>query len=484
MPVFTLGPWLPDQADYQLRGVTVAENVFPSSSGYLPVNAFVSSTNALDARPRGAIRARNKDGAAFEYAGDAAKLYENLSGTWTDRSKVGGYTAGGEERWEFTPWRDKMLATNFSDSPQQITFGGVSFSDLTTAFRARHITVIRDFVVVANTFDTTDGNVPSRVRWSAFNDETDWTVSASTLSDFQDLKTASVNKVLGGEFGVVFQSNSVWRMTFVGAPVVFQFDEVLPGVGLIAPGAVARDGDTAYFLSDIGFIALVNGTQTTPIGAQKVDRFVLDDLDTNHLDRISAVVEPGSRRVLWAYPGSGNTGGRPNKIVVYDPTLDRWSLITEELELLWRSGGESTSIDAISGSIDDLTVSLDSAQFSGSGTLLGVFDQSFRHGFLNGSAKPATIETQELEIHGGARTQLTGFRALIEGGAVTAQVGSRNLQSDPVSFGPVIAPRASGRFPARVNARYHRFRLNLSGEWERAIGVQVERSEARRAGGR
>src|SRR5690606_8482560 len=154
--------------------------------------------------------------------------------------------------WQFVSWKNKVLATNFNDNPQQITFGAGNFSNLTTAFKARHITTIRDFVVVANTSDATDGLVPSRVRWSAFNDETDWTVSPSTLSDFNDLKIAPVIRILGGEYGIICQRNSIWRMTFVGAPIVFQFDEVLPGFGPIATGAIAQDGDLAYFLSDRG----------------------------------------------------------------------------------------------------------------------------------------------------------------------------------------------------------------------------------------
>src|SRR5690606_30942078 len=125
---------------------------------------------------------------------------------------------GDEERWEFAQWKNKCLAVNFSDNPQQIIFGGSEFSDLTSALKARHIAVIRDFVVMANTNDGVDGNVPSRVRWSAFNDETDWTVSASTLAGSNDLKTAEVSRIFGGEFGVIFQPGAVWRMSFVGSP--------------------------------------------------------------------------------------------------------------------------------------------------------------------------------------------------------------------------------------------------------------------------
>lgn len=485
MPVLTFGEWLPDQPAYQNQGVLRAENVFPSASGFLPVPDFTVSTDALDARPLGAIQVRDKDLNVFQFAGNATKLYQNISNVWTDRSKVGGYATASEEVWEFTPWKNKLLATNFTDSPQQITFGASAFSDLTTDLKARHITVIRDFVVFANTNDTTDGEVPSRIRWSAFNDETDYTVDPATLSDFQDLKTAPVERIFGGEFGVIFQKNSVWRMTFAGAPIVFQFDEVLPGIGIISPGAAARDGDTVYFWSDRGFYQLVNGTQATAIGAERVDRFALGDLDTNNLARISCVVDPSSQRVFWAYPGVGNVGGRPNRIICYDRSVNKWTIINQETELLWPAGGLGYTLDgldSVNSSIDALPASLDSRRWVGGAALLGSFDGEFKAGFFDGTNKTGTIETRELEIHMGHRTQLNAFRTLIDGGAVTAQVGTRNRQSDAVTLGSVLNQRDTGRFTCRANARYHRFLLSLTGEWEHAVGIQIEPQEARKGG--
>lgn len=481
------GEWLPDQASLGNPGVITATNVFPFASGYLPVPALQTVTDALDARPRGAIQARDKDLNVKQYAGDAAKLYENLDNVWTDRSKADGYSTASEECWEFVAWKNKVLAVNFSDHPQQLAFGGTTFSDLTTDFKARHITTIKDFVVAANTSDTTDGNVPSRVRWSAFNDETDWTVSASTLSDFQDLQTAPVLRIFGGEFGVILQSASVWRMTFVGAPVVFQFDNVVPGIGTIASGAAAQDGDSVFFLSAKGFYELVNGTEARPIGVNKVDEFILNDLNQNFLFRISAVADPASNRVFWAYPGADSVNGRPNRIVVYDRSLQRWALIEDEVELLWQAAGTGFTLeglDNISSSLDALTPSLDSSAWIGGAEGLGVFDDTFKSGFLTGDAMTATIESREAEFNPGGRTQLNAFRPHIEGGTTTAQVGTRNRLSDSVTFGSSLSESSTGRFETRSQAVFHRFKVTISGAWTAALGVIVDRKDIRRAGGR
>lgn len=488
MPIIPFDPWLPDAADLGNPGAISVVNALPGLTSYKPIGQLVSVTNALDARPRGAIEALDASKNVYQYAGDAAKLYSLTSTTWSDVSKGGGYSTGTDEIWEFVRWKEKVLATNFTDDPQQITFGDANFADLTTDLKFRHIAVVKDFVVAGNTFDSTSGTVRDRVRWSAFNDETDWTVSSTTLSDSRDLKAGGgVQRIIGGEYGVILSEKSIFRMTFVGSPTVFQIDEVMPGTGCLSPGAVAILGGTVYFASDNGFVALSGGSTPTFIGAGKVDQFFRDDLDEDNSGRMSAVADPRSSRVFWAYPGSGNTSGRPNKIIVYDIKLDKWGYVEQELELIWRSGGTATTLealDSISSSIDALTISLDDAQWKGGAPLLSAFDSSFQNGNFSGTPMTAILETRETEINQGFRTRLNSFSPLVDGGSVTARIGTRNRQSDDVSYTSSLTQSSTGRFTKRTNAKFHRFELTASGEWTDAIGAQVERTDAVRAEGR
>lgn len=482
MPVFPFREWLPDLPDYRNPGVLRAQDVFPAARGYKPVSTLTATTTALDNRPRGAIQARDTSDNIFQYAGDKTKLYQNVDDTWTDRSKAGGYSAASEGRWDFTVWKDKVLATNFVNNPQQITFGNSQFSDLTTDFKSKTITVVRDFVVHGNTNDSSDGDVPSRVRWSAFNDETDYTVSESTLSDYQDLKTSGILRIFGGEYGVVFQDQGVVRMTFVGAPVVFQFDEVLPGIGLIGAGAATQVGDTIYFLSNKGFYVLEQGARARPIGAGKVDRFVLDDINDTKFHRITCTADPKSQRVFWSYPQSGENN--PNKVICYDAAFDRWSLIDDRVELLWQAGETDVTADSLSDTVDSLDVSVDSDRWSGGAPNVGAFDGNKKSGFFSGSNKTAIIEIGEFEFNDGGRTRVNGFRGLVDGGTITAEVGTRNSQSASVSYGSTLSVYGNNRFTTRSNARYHRFRFNILSTWTEAVGMQIDKTDLRTAGNR
>ena len=485
MTVVAINEWVPDAAALGNPGALQIINAIPGRNSYQPIGSLESNTDALDGRPRGAIEALDKAKNVLQYAGDETKLYRLVGLVWTDTSETNGYATGTEEIWELERWKNKVLATNFSDEIQTIEMGGTAFAKLTTVFRCRHIGVVRDFVVAGNTWDSVDGFVRDRVRWSGFNDETDWTVSAVTLSDFRDLKIGGgIQRVVGGEFGVIVSERSTWRMTFVGAPTVFQIDEVIPGVGAISPGAVTRLGDVIYILSEFGFVALEGGSTNTPIGAGKVDKFILDDLDENHLHRISSVADPRSGRIFWAYPGTGHTNGRPNKIIIYDRALDKWGCIEQDVEHLWRSGGIGFTLeglDAVSASVDALGVSLDSPQWKGGAPLFSGFMTDFKNGNFSGSAMTATIETKEIQLNAGRRTHLNAFRPLVDGGTVTAKVGSRDRQVDERVLGPSLALRPSGRFTTRSNARYHRFLLTISGDWTDAIGVLIDKEDARPA---
>lgn len=597
MAVIAFNEWAPDAADFGNPGAIIVKNSVPGVNSYKPQKSLTISTDALDARPRGAIEGIDSAENVFQYAGNETKLYSLSGGIWGDVSQAPYVTAVGE-RWEFVRWKEKIIATNFSDDPQSITFGGVNFADLTTDFKARHVGVVRDFVVFGYTNDGVDGTVRDRVRWSAINDETDYTVSAVTLSDFRDLKKGGIQAVVGGEYGVIVAEDSTFRMTFVGSPTIFQIDETLPGFGTDMPGGVVRLGDVVLFPSTQGFVAVRGGASIDPIGAGRTDDFFRNDLDTDFLDRVSSVADPVSKRVYWAYPGAGNSGGTPNRIIVYDLAFNKWGFVEVETELVWRSGGTATTLEqlddlnlgaelvtngdfatdtiwtkgtgwtiaagvathaagsasdlsqavaitqdvyyrlefdvtgrtagsvtpkvgdtsgtAISadasdikesirsgagtdvtfsatsdfdGSIDNvslkdiddldsMTVSLDSAEFKGDSPLLAAFDTTFKNGNFTGVPYDATFETREVELNVGHRTKLNAVLPLIDGGTITGRIASRQTQTETVTYTSTLSPRPSGIFTKRVNARYHRFEVTVTGDWKDSIGIQIDRGWA------
>ena len=478
-----IGEWLPDLPEYQNPGATTAKNVLPSGASYEQFPGLSVYSSALTARCQGAAFAKDADGNTFNFAGDATKLYRLASGTWSDVSKVGGYSINAEDRYYFTQFGNRFIVTNFADPIQSWTLGTSSvFADLSaTAPQARYCAVVNNFLVVGNTFDSVDGNVPYRVRWSAIGDPTSWTVSSTTLADYNDLDSSQgwVQQVVGGEYGVVFQERAITRFDYVGSPDVFQFRQVESRRGCIAPGSVIQFSNLVAYLGQDGFY-IFDGNQSQAIGTNQVNQTLFNELDLSYLTRITAAADLDKQILYWAVPVSGNNSGNPNKIYMYNYSPNatkRWSFAEVDTEHLYTSLSEGytlDTLDSVSGSIDALLFSLDSRVWTGNNFILSAFNSDHKLANFTGTALNAVVETQEVELTQGQRSNLMLVRPVVDGsGTVTIQLGTRNLLSESVTWGNSMTANSSGDFPVRSNARYHRMRINVSGGFNHIQGVDA-----------
>ncbi len=481
--------YLPDLPPMDNQGVTVALNVMPSGDSYKSFPSQAIYSNALTARCQGATSGRDTAGVTYNFAGDATKLYQLSAAAWADVSKGGGYATGGQEKWNFTQWGSQIIATNYADDIQAFTMGVSSvFANLSaTAPKARYVSVVRNNVVVANTDDAVDGVIPYRVRWSGIGDSTLWTPSVTTQSDFQDLDGEGgwCQQVVGGEIGTIFQERSIWRMTYVGSPIIYQFDEVERGKGTPAPGSVTKIGSAIPYLGIDGFY-IFDGQQSVPIGTNKIDKTFYTDLDQSYMDRISSTIDPINQIIFWASPGQQNTNGNPNRIWAYNYSPNakkRWAYSSQDVEYIYRSLAEGYTLDgldAISTNLDLLPFSLDSRVWTGNAALFSGFNTSHKQVNFTGAALDATIETQEVELTPNQRTNIQEIRPFVEGyTTMTIQIGGRNSLADSVTWGTAISANSAGNFPCRSNYRYHRMRVNLSGAFSHAQGLNIVKISVR-----
>lgn len=485
------GEYLPDLPPYNNPGLTVARNVVAVSNNYQAFPTSSVYSNALAAACKGAVSYRDSAGNTVNFAGNATKLYKSASAVFADKSKVSGYTTSPEEKWRFAKYGDIVIATNFSDPIQSFNLSSSSlFANLSAtpnAPQARYLAVMRDFLVVGNTYDAVNGNVPHRVRWTAVGDVTDFAVSAQTQSDYNDLNSSYgyVQAVVGGEYGVIYQERCITRMSYSGSPAIWRFDEVEPGKGTQAPGSVIKVGTYIFYLGIDGFYVF-DGTQSVNIGSSKVDKTFFAEIDLNYLSNIVAAADFDKQVIYWAYPIWGNTSGRPNKILAYNyapNSTKRWSTIEGlDLEHFYVSLGEGytlDSLDTISSSIDAITISLDSRVWTGKNFILSGFDSSHRQINFNGSPMTSVIETQEVSLSEGMLTDVNLVRPLIEGGTTVAvQIGTRNRLTDSVTWSSSSTPDSIGNCPFRVNGVYHRARVTLTGGFTSAQGIGIVQAAA------
>ncbi len=197
MVFIPIAEYMPDMPDFNNPGSGLVQNLLPrTEQSYAPFPGLSVAGTALTARCQGAYSMVDNSGNSRMFAGDATKLYRMTAGDAGPVDVSGAtYTTGADERWSMTLFGTRVIATNYTDPIQSYVEGSSSvFANLissgVTDLTARYIAVVKDWVVVGNTTDGTDGVRPQRVRWCAIDDPTNWpalgsAAAATTQSDAQ-----------------------------------------------------------------------------------------------------------------------------------------------------------------------------------------------------------------------------------------------------------------------------------------------------------
>ncbi len=471
----TFGEWMPDQPGIS-GALTDAKNVVSQAIGYGPLPTAATFSAAASENLTTLVAGKTPANTTKLFAAGSTKIYDVSGvGALTDVSKSGGYTPNASnDRFRFTQFGNVIIGTNNSDPMQAYTLGtSTAFADLAaSAPVCKFLTVVRDFVVTA--FTTESSTVyPARVRWSGINAETSWGSSQVTQADYQDIPDGGqIVGIRGGEFGLVFLEKGISRMSYVGTPFIFQFDNISRGKGCIAAGSIAQTQGMSFFLSDDGFY-MCDGQQIIPIGAEKVDRWFFLNADESAFNSMSAAVDPVRKLIIWNF----KTTFAQRQLIIYNFKTQKWTYGNAGADYISDASTSATTLenlDSISASIDALPVSLDSILYMGGKYFLGGTNGAYVVTY-NGS--PATGQLITGDLNAGGRSVVTLARPQVDNGSATVSVASRTLLSQDLNFGTAVAADSENRVSLRSNGNYHRFKIVPTGNnWSTAVGLDVDLS--------
>ncbi len=490
------GPYMPDLPSIvNQQGLVQAKNMLPQAGGYDPVRglAALSGATVLSARPRGSVSGIDPAGSGYLYAGEETKLQVQRDAGMTDISQTGGYALGATDRWSLAKFGNRIFAATIAHNMQTHVIGSPDlFADVPPfAPRARHIATIGNFLIAGNLYDAEDGPMPDAIRWPAIDNPLNWPAfgsdgAVSVQADRQPLEGnggAVQDIVSGAEIAAVFQERAIHRLDYRGGPFVFEKNRMEEGNGMLIPYSAVAFERMVFYIAEDGF-RLFDYIGSKAIGKDRVSQTFLADLDTQYMDRVETGKDP-DRTVIWViYPGSGNTGGRPNKVIWYDYVLDRFSHGELELEgLIVNATTSALSIDApaSAGDPDDVDDpsgedSFDDRQSSFGSSRMGAFDSTFLASDFSGSFLEGLIETGDIEGAPGRWYWIDGIRPLVDSRKVEVAVAERALRDDDVVFGPYMPIDTDGEVSLRSDARYHRIRVKLPAGWTDAVGLDIDGS--------
>jgi hypothetical protein len=407
-------------------------------------------------------------------AGTGSKLYEFDGTNWADVSRATPYTLGADSRWCFEQYGNSALAANGADLIQRST-GGV-FADITGSPKAEIIISVAGFVVALN---FNDGTVtPDGWYCSALYDETNWAPSVSTQATKGRLVSTEGPLTAGkrlGNYIVAYKSKAIYLGQYVGAPVAWQWDQIVGSAGCVGKDAVVDVGGAHIFVNDENFW-LFDGSRPIPIGTNQVRKWWLDKSDPSFRYRTIATYDKQAN-LVWFYYCSQSSGGQLDSALVYHLSTKQWGRADRRIEAALGYVSPGVTIDGLDayGSENDSlpAVPFDSQFWLSGGQSLAIFDDAHQLRQMIGDAENCSLTTGDF----GDDDAVSMLRKIRPRFARAPLTGNATFSRRMVEGGDVLQGGASslvdGRFPAIQRARWHRARLDFTGEMS-ITGYQPE----------
>lgn len=496
----------PDKSRYNLGASRELLNVLPVTDGWAPMPSPSTLTPALNvltdengnpltdenghilvelvgggiltgdillpSGSRGGIFVRLANGSTRLFVGTETTLYEfNFTEySWHD---VSGSSApyNAVARWSFALYGTTLYCQNGADPEQMFTIGtDTVFSDNASAPIASYIAVVADFIMRGRL--ATDVN---SIQWSALNDPTSNTIGL----DFSDVQPFGEGNGIQGivplsSGAAIFLRDEVAILNYPDSAYVFRRAPVTLYRGAMAPGSICSIGqDDFVFYGVDGFF---RGLGMTPIGAERVDRWILSVCDQGaREDMVSA---PDFRRkIVWFRVGT--TDGS-YLLLGYNWQLDRWCQSNADLADMFRLETVGVTIDGLGNlfeTFDDIDVPFDSSLFDGGSAEFGGIDSNGALVYLYGDAMEATITTNEASLNGTSRAIVNGGRLDGDAANFSASLATAEFKGGNLISRAAVTPSVRTRFiPFRGDGRVHKVTITIpQGEpWSIFQGIDLD----------
>lgn len=197
------------------------------------------------------------DGTEILHALTTQHVYELVGSAWV---QLTGPTLGASDytQYSLTAWNDRLIFANGFDKISEVNNSSRTYAEIFAAPRARYVTTFGGRLVAGYV----EGS-PSRVQWSARNNNVDWTGLGSGYEDLLSTPGGVVDAVRGifpiSELdAIIVRARSIWLMRQTGDFLVpFRFDKMWDVTGTVSPwtfaitpkGLIGLFRDNVYLVS-------------------------------------------------------------------------------------------------------------------------------------------------------------------------------------------------------------------------------------------
>jgi len=183
------------------------------------------------------------------------------------------------------------------------------------------------FAFGANTYATTTQD-PLLIRFSSFDNELEYTVTATTSAGFLSIGSGSefIQAVKTKREVLVWTDISLHALKYIGYPEYYGIEQIASNITIIGPHAAVATQDFVFWMGKDNFYVYAGGTQTLPCTVK--DKVFLD-FNSQQADKVVAGVNSEYTEVIWFYPSESNSlnnggTGDIDKYVVYNYGQKIW----------------------------------------------------------------------------------------------------------------------------------------------------------------
>lgn len=231
-------------------------------------------------------------------------------GAWgTDM--VATYTGGGIYAWISENGIVANAATLISQAPSNINAG------LFIAMPQQQI------VALGASFGASLDTDQLLIRWCDVADYTDWTASATNQAGSFPIPRGAriVGGIQGPQQALIWTDIGVWAMQYIGFPLVYGFNELAEGCGLIGQNARGVLGGKVYWMSQNNFF-IYDGNSVQPLPCTVWDK-VFQNLNIAQVQKIIAAPNSFFNEISFYWP-SNDGDGEIDSYVKYNAALGVW----------------------------------------------------------------------------------------------------------------------------------------------------------------
>jgi len=233
-----------------------------------------------------------------------------------------------------------VVYVNRSDKiPVHRTSGANNFTDLPnwpSTLRTKAIRSFGDFLIALN---TTEGGVDhrNRVRFSTTTlsnqvpstwDETDTTESAG-FNDLVQMKTPIVDGATLGSNFLIYSSDQVWMMEFVGGSFIFNFRKLFDDAGAMSQNCIV-EVTGKHYVFDFDDIYVTDGNSRQSICDGRVRDYIFNGIDYSKKGQCFVLHNAALEEVYFCYHSGDDLavfedGDKCNRAAVYNYKEDTWT---------------------------------------------------------------------------------------------------------------------------------------------------------------